>query len=80
MVDKITPGQIRAARAFLGWSMVDLANAATVSVSTIKRIADDSLRSATERSVILVQDALEAAGVRFLVDDGEGLGVRYKAR
>ena len=80
MTELITPAQIRAARALLDWSMINLAKVAQVSVSTIKRMEDENLRSGTERSVILIQDALEAAGVRFLSDDGDGPGVRYKAR
>ena len=80
MADIITPGQIRAARALLDWSMVDLANAATVSVSTIKRAEDDGPLYATERSIAAIRDAFETNGVRFLPDDGDGPGLRYKAR
>ena len=73
----ISPAQVRAARALLNWSMMDLATAARVSVSTVKRF-DDGQGSPT--SVGLMQDALETEGVRFLADDGNGPGVRLRRR
>ena len=79
MADKPMPGQIRAARALLDWSMIDLAKAAQVSISTIKRAENDGPLHATVRSVASIRDALETNGVRFLPDDGDGPGVRYKA-
>ena len=79
MADKITPGQIRAARALLDWSMIDLANAATVSVSTIKRAEDDGSLYVTDRIIACIRDAFETNGVRFLPDNGDGPGLRYKA-
>ena len=72
----ITSAQIRGARAMLGWSMVKLAQAARVSVSTVKRIEDGEAGNA---SLNLLQDALETEGVRFLPDDGNGPGVRLRA-
>jgi hypothetical protein len=36
----MSPAQVRGARGMLDWSMLDLAAAAQVSVSTIKRIED----------------------------------------
>lgn len=76
MLDRPTPTQIRGARAMLDWSMVDLANAARVSVSTVKRIEDGSSESGSDRVFALIQDALETEGARFLPDDGDGPGVR----
>ena len=80
MADHITPAQIRAARALLDWSMLDLAKVAQVSVSTIKRMEDERQKPAADRSVAPVLCAFQTAGVRFLSDDGDGPGVRYKAR
>ena len=79
MTEPITPAQIRAARALLDWSMVDLAKVAQVSVSTIKRMEDELQRPTADRSMAPVQHAFQTAGVRFLPDDGDGPGVRYKA-
>lgn len=78
MTEFITSAQLRAARALLDWSMIDLAKVARVSVSTIKRLEDERLRPATDRSAAAVQSALETAGVRFLPDDGDGPGVRCR--
>lgn len=75
----ITPSQIRAARALLGWKQTDLAAAAEVSEISIKNIE----RGTTDpRGSTLgkIQAAFTAAGVQFL-DPGQhsfegGHGVR----
>lgn len=74
----IVPVQIRAARAMLDWSMMDLARAAQVSVSTVKRFEDGRLAPVSDGTVALMQNAIEAQGVHFLVDDGSGPGVRFQ--
>ena len=79
MTDLITSAQLRAARALLDWSIIDLSKVAQVSASTIKRMEHDHLRPAADRSVVPIRRALEAAGVQFLPDDGDGPGLRYKA-
>ncbi len=76
----ITPAQIRAARAMLDWSMVDLAEAARVSVSTIKRFESGDRQPVSDGTVARMQDAAETKGVRFLADDGKGPGVRLRRR
>lgn len=61
----ITPAQIRAARALIGWKQTDLANAAGVSEMSVKNIE----RGATDpraSTLMAIQRALEAAGVMFL--------------
>ena len=80
MSDRPTSTQIRAGRAVLGWSMTALAKAARVSVSTIKHIEDSGLQPVSDAILAMVRNALEAEGVRFLADDGEGSGVRLRAR
>jgi len=76
----ISPAQIRAARALIGWKQTDLAANAGVSEMSIKNIE----RGATDpkaSTLRLIQSALEAAGVLFL-DEGVnregGAGVRLK--
>ncbi len=76
---RITRFQVRAARALLDWSMLDLARAAHVSVSTIMGFERGD-RSVTYVAIALIQDAAERAGVRFLPDDGEGPGVVLQRR
>ena len=76
----ITAGQIRAARALIGWTQLDLAKASGVSEISIKNIergATDPRASTLEA----FQRAFERAGVVFLepgdTRDG-GEGVRLK--
>jgi transcriptional regulator with XRE-family HTH domain len=72
--------EIRAGRALLGWSQLELAEAASVGVATVRRLesADTQIRGSVE-SVWKIQQALEAAGVEFIPDDGgRGAGVRLK--
>lgn len=76
----ITSYQCRAARGMLGWSMMDLAEAAQVSVSTVKRFEDGRSAPVSGETVALMQDAFETEGVRFLPDDGNGPGLRYRRR
>lgn len=78
--DMITPAQIRAARALIGWKQSDLAEASGVSEISIKNIE----RGATDpRSSTLnaMQMAFERAGVLFLdanVNRDGREGVRLK--
>ena len=77
----ITPAQIRAARAMLGWKQTDLAAQAGVSEISIKNIE----RGTTDprgSTLAKLQAAFEAAGVHFL-DPGQhsisgGHGVRMR--
>ncbi|MGF6227972.1 DNA-binding XRE family transcriptional regulator [Inquilinus ginsengisoli] len=73
-----TPGQIRAARGFLGLSQAELARAAGVSVPTIKRSESDSdqaLKVSGEMRA-RIRAALEQAGIEFT--NGDVPGVRLK--
>lgn len=76
---KVSIRQIKAARALLGWSQSDLADAATISVPTMKRLeADDGDlggRTTTAGNIVL---ALESAGVEFIDENGGGPGVRLR--
>lgn len=76
--NRLTSTQIRGARAMLGWSMVALAKAARVSISTLKRVEDEGPRPVSDAILAMVRDTLETEGVRFLADDGNGLGVRLR--
>jgi hypothetical protein len=60
----------------LDWSITDLAKAAHVSVSTIQRVEDIQPQPVSDSTRVVVQCALEKAGVRFLPDEGEGEGLR----
>ncbi len=56
--------------------MLDLAKAARVSISTIKRVEHGNSESGSDRIFALIQAAIEAEGVRFLPDSGDGPGMR----
>ncbi|MDO9609873.1 MAG: helix-turn-helix domain-containing protein [Brevundimonas sp.] len=74
--------QIRAARALLGWNGAALAEAAGVSLQTIRRMESEvGPGRSSAANVGAVQRALEAAGVTFLDADettATGPGVRLK--
>jgi transcriptional regulator with XRE-family HTH domain len=72
--------EMRAGRALLGWSQLDLAKAASVGVATVRRLegAGTKLRGSAE-AVWKIQKALEAAGVEFLPEDEtKGPGARLR--
>ncbi len=78
----VTAAQIRAARALLGWNGARLAEAAGVSLQTIRRMESElGPGRSSAANVSAVQRALEDAGVLFLgpneLNRG-GAGVRLK--
>ena len=76
----ILPQQIKAARSLLGWSQIDLAQATSLGVATIKRIevAHNVIRGRAE-NLWRIEKALEDAGVIFIpADETAGPGVRLK--
>lgn len=75
----ITSDQIRAGRALLRWSAEMLAEQSQLGVATIRRAeAADGVPSITEANLTAIRAALEAAGVIFVAENGEGPGVRLK--
>ncbi|MFH3481646.1 helix-turn-helix domain-containing protein [Xanthobacter variabilis] len=73
----MTPAQCRAARALLDWSQQQLADAATVGNATIRNF--ESGKSEPRNATLnVLQRALEAAGVIFVAENGEGPGVRLR--
>jgi transcriptional regulator with XRE-family HTH domain len=74
----IEPGQIRAARALLGWRQEDLSKAAGIGTATVRRIESvNSSATSYVSTLSRIQASLEAAGVLFIDDDGSaGIGVR----
>lgn len=75
----LTSEQIRAARALIRWEQKDLAEASKVSLPSIKRLeAQPGPLAAQERTVEALRQALEAAGVIFVQENGEGPGVRLR--
>jgi transcriptional regulator with XRE-family HTH domain len=76
-----TGAQVRMARAFLKWSLADLAEKSGLGISTIQRIeADDGFPAARGGNIEAVNKTLVAAGITFLPETEEGIGVRGKAK
>jgi transcriptional regulator with XRE-family HTH domain len=71
-----TPAQCRAARALIGWSQDQLANASRVAKATIANFETGD-RAPYERTLADIRRALESAGVEFT--NGGQPGVRLKA-
>jgi len=79
----VTGNQIKAARALIGIEQGDLAEAALVSINTIRNMEATGKKTVSVRlaTLIRVRDALQKMGVA-LVDDGDvspgGPGVRLR--
>src|SRR5215813_5338171 len=72
--------EIRAGRALLGWSQLDLAEAASVGVATVRGLdaAEKQIRGSAE-SGWKIQLALENAGIEFIPEEGgRGPGARLR--
>ena len=63
----------------LGWSQTDLARHSGVSEPTVKRLeADDGMLGGRADTGDKLLNALEAAGVEFIPENGGGAGVRLR--
>ena len=73
----LTSGQIKMARAALGWSIDVLAEKTSISSRTIKRIENTiGIPNATAANLKIIRLTLEAAGIEFIGSVEEGPGVR----
>jgi transcriptional regulator with XRE-family HTH domain len=72
----IEAAQVRAARALIGWSQAELADAAGLPLSTVDRFETGAPHSVPAESVARMRAALELAGVAFIPRNGGGAGVR----
>jgi predicted transcriptional regulator len=75
VVGMISPRQIRAARALLGWSQQLLADNAIVSVNAVARLERGEVDPRMS-TLMAVHKALTEAGIEFLPADVRGEGVR----
>ena len=76
----ITPGQLRAARGLIGWSQTNLAKRAGLSLPTVKRVETDLGIRVSDDARTKLRQALEAAGIEFIDENGGGPGVRLRKR
>ena len=75
----ITSGQIKAARALIGWTARDLAAKAEIGFSTLIRLESaDGVPSGNIKTIDAVKKALEDAGVEFIGSPDDAPGVRLR--
>ena len=74
----VTVEQVRAARAFLGWTQVDLSEAADLSFQVIRNF-ETSRFPLSPASHAAVREAFKQAGVEFL-KSGKRIGVSIPVR
>jgi transcriptional regulator with XRE-family HTH domain len=72
------PIQLRMARAAVGWGVRELAKKAGITANTVTRIENGA--DAKQSTIGRLQNALEAAGVEFIEENGGGPGVRLRKR
>lgn len=76
---KITAEQSRAARGLLDWSQQQLGEAAELSAVYVRKFEKGD-RNPSAEALKALRDALEAAGVEFIPENGGGAGVRLMKR
>tara|TARA_B110000003_G_scaffold237433_1_gene242559 strand:- start:685 stop:930 length:246 start_codon:yes stop_codon:yes gene_type:complete len=65
----VSSSQIKAARAMLGWSAIELANRSGVGSASIKRYeVQDGVPVANTKNLMSIRNALEVAGIEFTGD------------
>ena len=74
----IGANQIRAGRSLIGWSQAQVADAAGISVPTVKRAEGAGATKASADAIAVIRAALEDAGVEFIPENGGGAGVRLR--
>jgi transcriptional regulator with XRE-family HTH domain len=72
--------QLRAARALTGLSQAEVAEAAQISIPTLKRAEAGGPIKVADDTIAAIARALEKAGVEFIDENGGGAGVRMKKR
>ena len=75
----ITSGQIKAARALVGWTARDLAAKAEIGFSTLIRLESaNGVPAGNIKTIDAVKKALEDAGIEFTGTPDAQAGVRWK--
>ena len=70
----MTPAQCRAARALLDMTQSQLAERAALGLSTVVDFEKER-RQVSEEAVKIIRDALEEAGIEFISENGEKVGL-----
>jgi transcriptional regulator with XRE-family HTH domain len=75
----ITSGQIKAARALVGWTARDLAAKAEIGFSTLIRLESaDGVPAGNIKTIDAIKKALEEVGIEFIGTPDQGAGVRWR--
>ena len=75
----ITGSQIRAARALLGWSQLDLADKSILSETAILKLETGGADSRSS-TIMKVKNAFESSGIEFINRADGGVGVLLKSK
>lgn len=75
--DVLESSLVRAARAYLQWSVEDLASRAGVSVSTVRRIEGDEIKTIRLRHLQAVLQAFHKAGIAFARGPGSQRSITF---
>jgi DNA-binding XRE family transcriptional regulator len=73
---RITPQQVRAARAWLAWGRDKLAETAGLSTRSIARYEQENL-DPTERTLESIRSALESNGIIFDFEGTKAIGISF---
>ena len=76
-VFSLTPALCKAARALSGMTQKELSASARVGSQTIADF-ERGARTPHPNNLVAIQSALEAAGVIFIAENGDGPGVRLR--
>ena len=77
----VSSSQIKAARAMLGWSAIELANRSGVGSASIKRYeVQDGVPVANTKNLMSIRNALEEAGIEFTGDPLVNPGVNLRIK
>lgn len=77
----ITGAQIRSARAALGWSAQTLAEKSGVGLRTLVRLEQiDGVPRSHSATLVVIQNALESAGIEFTGAEPYRRGITFPSR
>jgi transcriptional regulator with XRE-family HTH domain len=77
-IHPVSVEQLRAARGLLGWSQTELASRAGLSLPTVKRLEGGFGPRVSDEVRVRLREAIEAAGIEFIDENGGGAGVRFR--
>jgi transcriptional regulator with XRE-family HTH domain len=77
IVESFSPGQCRAARGLIDLTQSELAEKASLGLSTIVDF-ERSRRQISNEAIGAIRKALENLGLHFIDENGGGVGVRFK--